>query len=83
MTVTRLLGELQGGNRAVADELVGLIYEELHSLAHNQRRGWHGDYTVNTTALVHEAYLKLVDQSQPAWESRAHFLAVAAKAMRH
>ncbi len=90
-TVTRLLHELQGGNQAVLGELFSLIYEELFSLiyeelrarAHRQRAHWHGDYTLNTTALVHEAYLKLVDQTQAPWESRAHFLGVAAKAMRH
>lgn len=82
-TVTRLLHELQGGNQAVLGELFSLVYEELHARAHRQRAHWHGDYTLNTTALVHEAYLKLVDQTQAAWESRAHFLGVAAKAMRH
>lgn len=82
-TVTRLLHELQGGNQAVLGELFSLVYEELRARAHRQRAHWHGDYTLNTTALVHEAYLKLVDQTQAAWESRAHFLGVAAKAMRH
>ncbi len=82
-TVTRLLGELQGGNRDVLDELFSLVYNELHELAREQRVDWHGDYTLNTTALVHEAYLKLVGQAQTEWENRAHFLSVAAKAMRH
>jgi RNA polymerase sigma factor (TIGR02999 family) len=82
-TVTRLLGEVQRGNRAVLGELFALVYEELHARAHQQRARWHGDYTLNTTALVHEAYLKLVDQSQAQWEGRSHFLGVAAKAMRH
>ncbi len=81
--ITRLLSELQGGNRAVLDELFSLIYDALHTLAHEQREAWHGDYTLNTTALVHEAYLKLVGQAQTEWENRAHFLSVAAKAMRH
>ncbi len=82
-TVTRLLYELQGGNQAVLGELFSLVYEELHARAHRQRTHWHGDYTLNTTALVHEAYLKLVDQSQAPWEGQAHFLGVAAKAIRH
>ena len=82
-TVTRLLDELQRGNRDVLDRLFSVVYEELHGIAHRQRRQWHGDYTLNTTALLHEAYLKLVDQSQAEWESRSHFMAVAAKAMRH
>lgn len=82
-TVTRLLQELQGGNRAVLDKLFSLIYEELHARAHWQRAEWHGDYTLNTTGLVNEAYLKLIDKTQMSWESRAHFLSVVAKAMRH
>ncbi len=82
-TVTRLLHELQDGNQAVLDELFSLVYEELRVRAHRQRADWHGDYTLNTTALVNEAYLKLVNKTQVPWESRAHFLSVAAKAMRH
>ncbi len=85
-SITRLLEELrneQGDRRAALDALFPLVYNELRALAHWQRHGWHGDYTVNTTALVHEAYLKLVDQSHADWTSRAHFCAVAASAMRH
>ena len=82
-TVTRLLAELQGGNRDVLDRLFSLIYEELRVRAHRQRADWYGDYTLNTTALVHEAYLKLVDQEEVQWEGRSHFLGVAAKAIRH
>ena len=81
--VTRLLDALQHGDRAALDRLVPLVYEELRALAHGQRQRWQGDHTLDTTALVHEAYLKLVDQSRASWESRAHFLATAAKAMRH
>jgi len=81
--VTRLLYALQHGDRAALDQLVPLVYEELRALAHGQRQRWQGDHTLDTTALVHEAYLKLVDQSRATWESRAHFLATAAKAMRH
>jgi len=82
-TVTRLLGELADGNRGALDELVVLVYDELRLLARRQRRHWHGDFTLDTTALVHEAYLKLVDQRRLGVASRGHFLAVAAKAMRH
>lgn len=82
-TVTHLLIELQDGNRAVLGELFALVYEELRSQAHRHRVRWHGDYTFNTTALVHETYLKLVDLTQARWDSRVHFLAVAARAMRH
>ena len=81
--VTRLLDALQLGDRAALDRLVPLVYAELHALAHGQRQRWQGDHTLDTTALVHEAYLKLVDQSRASWESRGHFLATAAKAMRH
>jgi RNA polymerase sigma factor (TIGR02999 family) len=82
-TVTRLLTSLQAGNREVFNELFPLVYDTLREQAHQLRKRWHADHTLNTTALVHEAYLKLVDQTQAGWESRAHFLAVAAKAMRH
>lgn len=82
-TVTRLLAAWREGDRQALDTLFPLVYEELCGLAHRQRRDWHGDYTVNTTALVHEAYLKLVDQARAGPESRAHFFALAAKAMRH
>jgi RNA polymerase sigma factor (TIGR02999 family) len=82
-SVTRLLGDLQGGRREALGELFPLLYEELRELAHRQRRGWQGDETLNTTALVHEAYLKLVDQRNAAWDTEAHFLAAAAQAVRH
>ena len=81
--VTRLLEALQRGDGGALDALFPLVYEELRGVARRQRQRWQGDHTLDTTALVHEAYLKLVDQSQASWESRAHFLATAAKAMRH
>lgn len=81
--VTRLLVELAEGNAAAVDGLFSVLYDELRSIAHRQRRRWQGDHTLQTTALVHEAFLKLVDQERIAAESRAHFLAMAARAMRH
>ncbi len=81
-TVTALLAQVQAGNHAAFDELFPLVYEELHGLAHAQRGGWRGDETMNTSALVHEAYLKLAAQDQLDCEGRAHFLAVSARAMR-
>lgn len=81
-TVTRLLGKVQAGRASAFDELVPLVYDQLHGLARAQRHRWRGDPTLNTTALVHEAYLKLVAPEAPDWESRAHFLSVAARAMR-
>lgn len=65
------------------DRLFTLVYDELHTIAHRQVRRGGPDQTLNTTALVHEAYLKLVGQSQPGWQDRTHFLSVAAVAMRH
>lgn len=82
-TVTTLLREVRAGNRAALGELFPLVYDELRALAHRQRQRWHGDLTLNTTALIHEAYLKLVDQKLLEVRSRTHFLGVAAKAMRH
>lgn len=82
-SVTRLLHEVRAGEPAALDELFGLTYDALHELAHRRRRGWRGDHTLNTTVLVHEAYLRLAGASSPDWRSRTHFLAVASRAMRH
>ena len=81
-TVTRLLQELKSGDRRAFTELLPLVYDELHELAHRQRRRWDGNETLNTTAIIHEAYLRLAGQSAPQWSSHPHFLAVAATAMR-
>jgi RNA polymerase sigma factor (TIGR02999 family) len=82
-TVTRLLEQLDGGYRSALDQLFPLVYGELRALAHSHRQRWHGDETLGTTALVHEAYLKLVGQQRLGARNRAHFLATAAQAMRH
>jgi RNA polymerase sigma factor (TIGR02999 family) len=81
--VSRLLEQLRDGHHEAIDELFPLIYEELRELARRQRKEWLGNDTLNTTALVHEAYLKLGGQRRAKWETEAHFLAAAAKAMRH
>ncbi len=81
--ITRLLGELGDGNQSALDRLLSLVYSELRDLAHKQRVRWQGDHTLNTTALVHEAYLRLSDGVQLDLESRKHFMRVAAKAMRY
>jgi RNA polymerase sigma factor (TIGR02999 family) len=81
-TVDQLLRRLSAGDGEAFDRLFPLVYDELHRMAEAQRRRWEGDDTLNTTALVNEAYLRLVDQSTPEWRDRAHFLAVAATAMR-
>jgi RNA polymerase sigma factor (TIGR02999 family) len=80
--VTRLLDRLGEGDREAFDELFPLVYRELHGLARIQRRRWNGNETLNTTGLLHEAYLKLADQDAPAWKDRSHFLAVGSRAMR-
>ncbi|HMA20895.1 MAG TPA: ECF-type sigma factor [Gemmatimonadaceae bacterium] len=80
-----VLNRLRSGRRETLDELTALLYDELREIAHRHRAasGYRGDPTIATTALVHEAYLKLVDQSRAEWKDRAHFLALAAVAMRH
>lgn len=81
-SIGELLHQLGGGNRAAFDQLLPLVYDELHRLAQRQRRRWDGDDTLDTTALVHEAYFRLAGQSAPGWQNRAHFLGVASTAMR-
>lgn len=81
--VTALLDRLNDGEDEALDRLFPLIYEELQLLARRQRRRWEGDYTMNTTALVHEAYLKLVGRHTIGARGRGHFFALASRAMRH
>jgi RNA polymerase sigma factor (TIGR02999 family) len=81
--LTTMLMAVRSGDASAADQLFQRVYGELHRIASGQRRRWGGNETLNTTALVHEAYLKLVNQDVAAWNDRAHFFAVAAKAMRH
>lgn len=81
--ITRLLQEAGAGSDDAVAELVPLIYDELRRLAHAQRRRWRGNETMSTTALVHEAYLKVLEQTGAEWLSREHFFAVASTAMRH
>jgi RNA polymerase sigma factor (TIGR02999 family) len=78
-----VLDRLRSGRRESLDELTALLYDELREIAHRHRGAGRDDATLATTALVHEAYLKLVDQSRAQWTDRAHFLALAAVAMRH
>jgi RNA polymerase sigma factor (TIGR02999 family) len=80
--ITVLLQRLRDGDRSVIDALMPVVYGHLKSLAHRQLRGERAGHTLNTTALVHEAYLKLVGQVEVEWQNRVHFLAVAAQAMR-
>jgi RNA polymerase sigma-70 factor (ECF subfamily) len=80
--VTQLLADWSQGDRDALEKLTPLVYEELQRLAHHYMEGQRPDHTLQTTALVNEAYLRLADQSRPSFTSRSHFFAVAAKAMR-
>jgi RNA polymerase sigma-70 factor (ECF subfamily) len=81
--VTVLLAQLADGDQKAASRLVPLVYSELRRMAARYMRRERVDHTLQTTALVHEAYLKLVEQTSSSWENRAHFFAVAAQVMRH
>lgn len=80
--VTRLLLDLRAGRRDALDALLPLVYEDLHRRAARYLRRERAGHTLQPTALVHEAYLRLVDQRQVEWQDRGHFFAVAAQAMR-
>lgn len=81
--ITKLLESYAEGDRAALDELLPLVYDELRRIAHGRLRGERADHTLNTTALVHEAYLKLVQLDRISWQNRAHFFAIASQAMRN
>ena len=80
--ISVLLDELQHGDQTAFNRLFRLVYEQLNLIAHIERQKWDGDFTVNTTALVHEAYEKLLQNENRNWESRKHFFRVAGRAMR-
>jgi RNA polymerase sigma factor (TIGR02999 family) len=80
--VTQLLADWSHGDRAALEKLTPLVYEELRRLAHHYMEGQRPDHTLQTTALVNEAYLRLADQKRANFANRSHFFAVAAKAMR-
>lgn len=80
--VTRLLDAVREGESRAADELLPLVYEELRKLARSRLDRERGVMTLPATALVHEAYLRLVGDADPGWENRGHFFAAAAEAMR-
>lgn len=77
-----LLAQASAGNVEALNTLFPIVYEELRRLARSRRRGEREDHTLNTTALVHEVYLKLAGQSRVHWQGRSHFYAVASRAMR-
>jgi RNA polymerase sigma factor (TIGR02999 family) len=80
--ITRLIQEHRRGSHDALDRLFPVLYEELRRMAHRALQRERASHTLNTTALVHEAYLRLLDQERAAWNDRAHFLAIAATAMR-
>ena len=80
--ITQILQEWSDGNEQVLDELMPLVYAELHRQAARYLRRERSDHTLQTTALINEAYLKLVNQRDVRWQNRAHFFAIAAQAMR-
>jgi RNA polymerase sigma-70 factor (ECF subfamily) len=80
--ITRLLIEVTHGDTAAVDRVLPLIYDELRTLAANYLRRERTDHTLQPTALVHEAYLRLVDQTRVTWQNRAHFFGIAAQMMR-
>ncbi len=80
--VTLLLAEWAKGNQNALDDLTPLVYRELRQLAGSYLRKERQGHTLQPTALVHEAYLRLVDQTNPSWQNRSHFYGVAARLMR-
>ena len=80
--ITELILAWGNGDKEAIDQLVPLIYEELHRLAARYMRREHPGHTLQTTALVNEAYCKLIDQKNVQWQNRAHFFGIAAQAMR-
>ena len=81
--VTQLLINWRNGDKAALDQLTPLVYEELRRLARAFMSRERQNHTLQTSALINEAYLKLVDQDETNWQNRAHFFAVAAQIMRH
>lgn len=80
--ITEALGELRSGTPGAMDRLMPMVYEQLRRMAHRQLGAEPAGHTLTATALVHEAWLRLVDQTQAQWQDRAHFFAIASLAMR-
>lgn len=80
--LTDLLMLAGTGDRVALDRVFPVLYDELRAIAHRQLQRESAGHTLGTTALVHEAYLRLIDQSRAGWRDRAHFMAIAATAMR-
>jgi RNA polymerase sigma factor (TIGR02999 family) len=82
LQITQMLKKWSEGNQEILDKLMPLVYEELRRQASRYLRRERANHTLQTTALIHEAYLKLIDQNQVEWQNRTHFFAIAAQAMR-
>jgi len=80
--ITQLLRKWSEGDRAALDQLMPIVYQELRKLANSYLRGERSDHTLQPTALINEAYIRLVKQDFPEWQSRKHFYGVAAQLMR-
>ena len=80
--VTRLLQAWSEGDQSALDRLIPLVYHELHRLAHHYMVRERSGHTLQTTALLNEAYVRMVDSAKPSWQSRTHFYAVSAQVMR-
>jgi RNA polymerase sigma factor (TIGR02999 family) len=81
--ITELLNDWQGGDQAALEKLTTLVYDELKRMAHRYLQRERNGHTLQTTALVNEAYLRLAAQEKPSWQNRSHFFAVTAQVMRH
>jgi RNA polymerase sigma factor (TIGR02999 family) len=80
--ITQLLKDWSGGDPTALDRLIPLVYDELHRLAHQYMRLEKAGHLLQTSALINEAYLRMVDQPQIPWENRSHFFGIAARVMR-
>ena len=80
--ITQILSEIKSGNEKALDELLPLVYDELRRLANSYLKNERSNHTLQPTALVHEAYLRLLGQKEIAWQNRAHFFGVSARLMR-
>jgi RNA polymerase sigma-70 factor (ECF subfamily) len=80
--ITELLQAWSEGNQGALDQLIPVVYEDLHRLAQSYMAQERPNHTLQATALVHEAYLRLLDSARPSWQDRAHFFAVCARMMR-
>jgi RNA polymerase sigma factor (TIGR02999 family) len=81
--ITKLLVDWSGGRAEALDELMPLVYDELHRMAKHYMSSQPRDHTLQATALINEAYVKLSDKKESVWQDRAHFFAIASTAMRH